>query len=223
MTMTATRLAFAAAVAAGLSASANADTLTGQFGYSHLKPINITSPLASGDVYTVQFNWTRQDAPGDGVDALIPSEFHSACIEPQQGISPGTSHTFTVVTPEAYGYSPLQVSMLQRLWADYYPTIDNADASAAFQMSVWEVIHDVDVDLGEGLFRVNSEIPATTLAASWLGTISSESYSTLNPLPDLAVLQSASAQDQITVIPSPSAGAFAGLAILGVLSRRRRS
>lgn len=213
----------AAAAAAGLSATAQADTLTGRFGYTFLKSINISSPTVNGSVNTVKFNWTRQDAPGAGIEAFIPGQFNSACIEPAQGISPNTNYTFNIVTPEAHGYSPLQVTMLQRLWADHYPAVDHADASAAFQMSVWEIIHDTEVDLGAGLFRVNSNIPATTLAGSWLTSVSSPNYSTINPIPELAVMQSASAQDQITVIPAPAAGVLAGLAFAGLAMCRRRA
>lgn len=212
----------AAAIIAGLASQAHADTLTGRFSYSHLSSINITSPTLSGNVNTVKFNWTRQDLPGDGVEPLLPTLFNSACIEPAQTISSGTNHVFNVLTPAEFGYSPMQVTMLQRLWADFYPQVDTADESAAFQMSVWEIVHDENVDLSAGLFRVNSAIAATTLATGWLGNVSAESYVTSAPLPDLVVLESSTVQNQIAAIPAPATGALAVLAAAGILARRRR-
>ncbi len=210
-------------IATGMPAAANADTITGRFTYEHLQQVNITSPVTSGNVNTVKFNWTRQDSPGPGVDTMIDSTFNSVCIEPSQGISAGVNNIFSVMTPDAYGFAPLQVTMLQRLWADYYPGIDNADESAAFQMSVWEIVHDPSVDLGSGSFRVNSANPAVTLASSWLGAVSSVGYTRSSELPQIVVLQSASAQDQVTaVVPVPATAALAAVALAAMGVRRRR-
>jgi len=212
-----------AAAVLGLSAAASADTITGQFNYTHLKSINITSPTRSGDVNTVKFNWTRQDSPGPGVDSQIASAFNTYCVDLAQVVSANNEYAYNVVTPAAHGFSLTQTTMLERLWADYFPTIDNSDKSAAFQMAIWEIIHDTSLSLSAGTFKVNNAATAVALATGWLGNVSSAGYTTINPIPRLVVLESSSAQDQITVVPAPATGVLAGMGLLALGSRRRRA
>ena len=213
----------AAACAMGASSFANADMITGRFTYDNLQTINITSPTLNGNVNTVKFNWTRQDSPGAGINASISTSFNTYCVDLAQTVSAGTNFTYNVVSPADHGFSLSQTTLLQRLWADYFPAIDTPDESAAFQMSVWEIIHDSTPSLSSGTFKVNSAAPATTLATGWLGVVSSESYSRGSPLPQLVVLESNSAQDQITVVPAPATGALASMGLLALASRRRNA
>lgn len=224
-TMKTTTMKFvaAAAVAMGVSGIAHADTISGAFTTSHGQQINITSPTLNGNVNTVKFNWTRSDTPGAGIDASIATSFNSYCVDLAQVVSANTNYTFNVVSPMEHGFSADQTMLLERLWADYFPTIDSAEKSAAFQMSIWEIIHDPTFSLSSGVFKVNNAAPAAALASSWLSNVSSVSYSTVNAMPQLVVLQSPTAQDQITVIPAPATGALACMGLIALASRRRHS
>ncbi len=212
----------AVVAAVGVSGGARADTITGRFTYQYLQSVNVTTPVSSGNVNTVKFNWTRQDSPGAGIDALIPRDFNSACIEPSQGVSSGVNNIFNVVTMDAHGFSSQQQTLLQRVWGDYFPQINTADKSAAFQLAVWEIVHDMNPDLSSGQFRANTTTPAVTLASTWLSAVSSPGYSRADALPTLMVLQSSSAQDQIVAIPTPATAALSAIGLGAIAARRRR-
>lgn len=220
---TSLRTVAAVALFAGLSASgASADVITARFTSSYGKTMNINSPVLNGDVNTVLFNWTRQDSPGPGIDSTIASTFNSYCIDLAQNVSGNTNYTFTVKTPIEHGFTSNQEVMLRRLFADRLPLVNSANTSAAFQIAVWEIVHDDDFNLASGSFRVTGTGTPVTTAAAWLQEIAAPSYFTENWLPELAVLHSSTAQDQITIVPAPATGALAGLVLMGLASRRRR-
>lgn len=220
---TSNRTAILAAVFAGFAASAaSADVITARFTSSYGKTMNINSPSLNGDVNTVLFNWTRQDSPGPGIDATIPGTFNTYCVDLAQHVHANTNYTFTVRTPLEHGFTPTQEVMLRRLFADRFPLVNSANTSAAFQIAVWEIIHDDDFNLASGSFKVNSTGAPVTTATAWLDAIASPTYVTDNWLPELAVLHSATAQDQITVIPAPATAALAGIGLIGLAARRRR-
>lgn len=218
-----TRSIAVAAVFAGFAVStAGADVITAKYTSSFGKSMNINSPVLNGDVNTVLFNWTRQDSPGPGVDSTIASTFNSYCIDLAQNVHANTNFTFTVKTPAEHGFTSSQETMLRRLFADHLPMVNSANTSAAFQIAVWEIIHDDEFNLGAGSFRVTGTGTPVTTASDWLSEVAAPSYFTENWLPELAVLHSSSNQDQITVVPAPATGALAALGLVGLAARRRR-
>lgn len=213
----------AAALFAGFAIStAGADVITAKYTSSFGKTMNINSPVLNGDVNTVLFNWTRQDSPGPGVNSTIASTFNSYCIDLAQNVQANTNFTFSVKTPAEHGFTANQETMLRRLFADRLPMVNSANSSAAFQIAVWEIIHDGDFNLGAGTFRVTGTSAPVATASEWLTEVAAPSYFTENWLPELAVLHSSSAQDQITIVPAPATGALAALGLVGLVARRRR-
>ncbi len=205
--------------------SANADTIRGTFTFTLDKNVNITSVPTSGSVKTVRFGWDRNDTAGPGVDSTIGDSFTTYCIDLAQHVSPNTSYTFNVMSSVEYGFTIAQNYLLSVLWADYLPLANSNDNSAAFQLAVWELVYDTDGSLSTGSFKANSPAASKSIAQGWLDTIVSPGYVATNPLPTLRILQSDTAQDQLTAITTPVPAPGAGMLTLagcGLLATRRR-
>ncbi|MBX3387487.1 MAG: hypothetical protein KF768_13035 [Phycisphaeraceae bacterium] len=217
----------AVAVAALVAAAghAQADTIKGKFTSTLSKDVNITSAPRSGTVKTVQFAWQRTDTPGAGIDDTIGNAFTTYCVDLAQNVTANTNFVFNVMTPADYGFNAAQTYLLSVLWADILPQVGTSNDSAAFQLAVWEIVYDSDKALTTGSFKANSPDTPKTIAQGWLNTIAAPGYVAINPLPTLRVLQSDTAQDQLTAIstpiPAPGAGVLA-LAGMGILAMRRR-
>lgn len=213
------RIAVSAIAILTFAGVAAADTVRAQYDSRYGRDVNITRDGDTRDIRTVQFNWTRSDTPGPGVDPYIPVNFDSYCVEIGQTIAGGTKYDFEVMTPALAGFSSFQELMLERLWASFFPVVDSSLESAAFQVSVWEITYD-GVDVTDGDFVVNSGNDVRTLAQSWLDTVSDDAYD--GPTQNLVILHHPTAQDQLTPVPAPATAAL-GLLAGGVGARRRRS
>ncbi len=213
------------AVSAG-SAFAGADTLTGQYGgLNELQiGVNVNGSINSINMFT--FNWDRTDLPaGPGVDTTIPDLFLGYCIELTQGVSGGTPHTYLVLDPAAAGLDATDILRLSRLWGSFANLVDSPVKAAAFQMSIYELILDTNVNLSADNFIVQNlmnnpnQTAAKALAESWLAAVIDPNYA--GPVDTLAVLRSETVQDQIVRVPAPGAAAL-GLVGTGLLAARRR-
>lgn len=211
-------LRVAAVLAAGCgSAFAQADTITARYNGLYAQDTDVTQlSVFSGSVQTVTFEWTRQDAPGAGIDSTLPGVFRGYCVELSQNVAPNTDYTFDVVTATQHGFTSLQEMLLGRLWASYQPSVNDGATSAAFQMAVWELAFDTGADLAVGQFTGNSPPAVVVLSQSWLNAITSASYS--GGQAPIAVLESEGVQDQL--VPTP--GSLALLASGSLLITRRR-
>jgi hypothetical protein len=121
-------------------------------------------------------------------------------------------------------------TLLGQLFNEAYgqATID-AMHSAAFQLAIWEIVYDPDLDLGAGSFKVISGNAQTVaLAQSWLDALGNfkDTY-------DLVFLHSATHQDFVTFgrpfnVPEPGSAALLVVALVaiamtaGVRTRRGR-
>jgi hypothetical protein len=215
-------LTIAAILAAlGTPGFAAAETLTADFTHSHFRRAAIMSVPLTGDVNTVTFHWTRRDAAGPGVDGSIPETFTSFCVDLEQVVRTGTEYRFDVLTSEEAGYTPAQDLALRRLWAGHFDDITGPDTSAAFQLAVWELVYDTDLNLSTGSFTSGGPGASKTLAQGWLDGLGGEPLA--GGLPTLRVLRNDDSQDQLTVdIPEPGAAACAFMGIV-MLRRRRRA
>lgn len=208
-----------------LSAAASADTVTAKYTSTYAKTVDITSPVNNGNVNTVQFHWTRQDSPGPGVDGTVPTNFTTYCVDLAQHVSANTNYTFDAMSPAVYGFTATQTTLLENLWSAYFPSINSADTSAAFQVAIWEIVYDTGLSLTSGAFDVNTSGTVRTTAQNWLNAVSATTFVRSGPGINLVVLKSATAQDQLTnappLVPTP-ATAVIGAAGMFLASSRRR-
>jgi hypothetical protein len=220
------RVIAAAGLAAALSgigaAPALADTVEARFTYTNLVVANVVSPVLTGNVNTVRFHWTRIDTPGPGVDDTVAPNFASFCIDLAKHVRANTNYEYEVFAPDEIGWSPSRILSMQMLWADRFHQVNNNDTSAAFQLAVWELVYDTDRSLSTGSFRATAPGSAISIAQGWLDGLTSGT-SANQSLPNLRLLISEGAQNQITVqIPSPGSAACAMLGLAMLTNRRRR-
>jgi hypothetical protein len=215
-------IAIVTAAMGGLAAdSADAATIRGRFTTSNSQNTSITLGSSTRNVNAVKFNWTRTDVTRPGVDATIADQFTTYCVELNQSVSGGNEYLFDVLTPAQAGWTEQQTLAVQVLWADRFADTVTTSGSTAFQLAMWELTHDTGMDLDSGNFRSGGAAGAKSLAQNWLSALG-----TMTPrsgLPEVVILRSPTAQDQVTVlVPAPGAAACAmlGLTLLG--SRRRR-
>ncbi len=204
---------------AAIAACANADTVTARYNGLYQQDTNVTlTSVFSGNVPAVTFEWTRQDAPGPGIDVSLPTVFRAYCVELDQNVAPATDYVFDVQTPAMRGYTPLQEVLLGRLWSSYQSSVVDGDTSSAFQIAVWELAFDTGADLAAGVFTGNSPAAVVALSQSWLNAVSSSGYS--GGQSPISILHNENVQDQL--VPTPgSLGLIAAGSI--VILRRRRS
>lgn len=172
------------------------------------------------------FNWTRTGGTHVGAPQ---GSFSAVCVEIDQFLR---STTYEVINVEdgpkpgiALGAGPMgasKASMLGKLWAAYWAGAQgDADAGAAFQIAVWEVIYDGDSDLFAGDFQADYADLAS--APQWV----QDAQALLDSLPGLTneaalkILSSDRDQDQLVVVPMAEA-VWMGFALLGGVAYRAR-
>ena len=205
-------------LSAAAAATAGADVIQASHTPAHLKNVNVSAPALFDAPFaivpTATFQWTNH-SPG----ADLPAFFDSFCIEAGVPVPEGVIHDFTLLTPAAAGLSQHQQESLARLWHGYRASANTIDTSAAFQLAVWEIVHDDGLDLTSGAFVVNSWGDPRDTAQSWLAAIAADTPPA--PTLEFIVLHSPTVQDQILVVPTP-ASALLLTAATALHARRRR-
>jgi hypothetical protein len=166
--------------------------------------------------------WERVGGTEPGLPTGV---FRTVCIELDQYTRDATYDVIPVANGPRPGLAlsagPMgapKADMVSRLWAAYWDqaNLSAADA-AAFQVSIWEIVYDDDLDLFGGAFRANyANLASSPLfvqtANAWLGGMGS-----LTGSANLVALSSLRYQDQLVMVPLPSA-ALAGIALLACLA-----
>ncbi len=212
---------FAPASAQAATVTAKLNSVTGQsFKYK----------LGASDLTTTAgiFDWTRT-----GGDASNPTgDFKSFCVELDQTLSLGNTFTYEIIATSegpkpglALGAGPMgqtKADMLAKLWAAHFDQalLSNANA-AAFQVAVWEIVYDGNLDLFDGGFQarytnLGSAPVFVQTAQSWL-----DGLGNLTEMAALRVMSNGSRQDQLVMVPLPAA-AWAGLSLIGAVAMRRK-
>lgn len=221
-----TTLALTLAAVAGLAGAgtAHAATIRGTISADFITTVNIQSPVINSTVDTARFRFSRDDTAGPGVDNMLARNFTAYCAEANQGATLFESHLYNVQTGAERGLTSTQEMLLSRLWATKLPEVNTLNESVGFQLAVWEILYDTNLNVTSGPFLVTGSASAATIAQGYLNMVSDGEFSTNLPLPTMKFLQSSTRQDLITAgppIPAAGTGA-AALAGLGLMARRRR-
>jgi hypothetical protein len=144
------------------------------------------------------------------------------CAELTQNFSFNHSYNYTPSVPNDATYT-----LLGRLFHEAYSlALTNPTNSAAFQLAIWEIFNDPDLDLGAGAFHVtnaNGHGAAVTQAQIWLNNLLnySDNY-------EVTLLHNADRQDFITGdcckrdAPEPASTALIGAGLLAMIVGLRR-
>lgn len=188
----------------------------------------------------VVINGLRTGGANDTFNASIATAFTTFCVEVGESVQVGvapfgsggpTPYTHNVTTllgstTNAGGFSgpatfdAVRTANMQRLFGNFYPGTVQSDPtySAAFQLAVWEIAFDTNLDIfsGAGLTITGGDGASMSLAQTFLNVVAADtSYGT-----ELYLLSSSGAQDLITIVPTP--GSIALLGIGGLMAARRR-
>lgn len=166
------------------------------------------------------FMWTRLGGDYDGGGA--EGQYITYCVDLSQHVSYGQTYSFDVIDPLAAplptsGMGSERAGRLSELFGRYWANDFDSDQAAGFQLAVWEIVNDDDLDLEDGDFRVRHAGKAQDWATDWLGSIDGTGPSTA-----LAVMGSSTYQDQVFMIPTPASGLLAGAGVWLLAGRARR-
>lgn len=185
--------------------------------------------------------WNLQGDPSNVLPQAVGSDFITFCIEASESVYLNHRYDFAVVSPELApndGWDEMgsgRAGLLGQWFGAFYQGGQWSDWTSrqamAFQMGVWEIVAETAqvFDLTEGFLEIDNQHSARTLAQSWLDQSAwrQSGASSLSLLALSSPWQGAGCdyQDQIMVVPTPSAAA-AGLTLLvglGVSRRRKRA
>jgi hypothetical protein len=217
-----------AACAAAVASCANAgfDTICATF--------NGVSP-GSGGQYSLNsganwqgygsaglFNWTRTSGTYSGAQG----NFMSFCTELREHVSNGNNYCYDVVSleiaPSSGPMGAAKADQVRELFGRYYSpafgSVLSADAAAAMQLAIWEIVFETSGSLGLGAGSAqftNDNAAAIALAGTYLASI--DGTGPRNN--DIVVMSANGVQDQI--IPTPGTMALLGMGVLAAARRRR--
>jgi hypothetical protein len=171
------------------------------------------------------FNWTKTGGTYNGVSGT----FDAFCLELTETVQEPNSYTYKVV-PLAGGAAPdgdgqftfplsaLQADQMSELFGRFRPTLNAADANAcaAFQLAVWEIVYDPNLVLngvGDSLQFGGGALGVLPQSQALLNAIDGT-----GPRMTLDAFTHPSVQDQVVPVP----GTLALLGLGGLIAGRRR-
>lgn len=209
-----------------------------------------SAAVAQGDVLTLTF---QNVSPGAGVQYSLNSGgdfngttagvmnwvggYETFCIQLEEYISGGQQVTYNVLdvadVPDAEpgAMGTFRAGLIEDLYARNYASIASDEDAAAFQVAIWEIVHERgdtfnpltlgDLGLSTGTARftsVNGNV--LTLAGDLLAGLGGAYNDEFLTFSSLRGLSNETRQDQLIVVPGP--GALAGIIGVAAMRRRRR-
>lgn len=229
-----TFVAVAVALLAGSAGVANAGTVEMRYtGVGQARVVTVAG-MASGSVYAGELVHEFRNGTGDaaGLDGLI----RTFCTEVTQHVS-GSWGLFNLVSADnapspGAGMGEVKATQLALLYdvASGQQHL-SSDYAAAFQMMVWEIVYDFDPTVvgTENLSRTAGNMRFTG-GDSHFGDVSAI-FETLRtsllasngvPSTQIAAVVNGGSQDQLVMIPLPSAGLMGMAGLAGIVGVRRR-
>jgi hypothetical protein len=168
-----------------------------------------------------------------GIDGWNPGDiFKSFCVDVFDNVPPinsaNTGYELVsldeVPKQNAGPMGAVRATRLKKLWANYYSTTFVAQYAAAFQLAVWEIVYDDDLNLTNGNFQVTYAQDATKAQANtWLTGLDNLTIAANKP--NISAVTSNTYQDFVapSPVPEPASIFLFGTSLLGlfVASRKR--
>jgi hypothetical protein len=232
------RTAFLASAAAlAVTAAATADIVDVRFTGTGLGRNVRTSYLGnSQNVFAGQLH--HQFSDGTGEASLLDGPLITYCSELTEYVTNSSREYELTSLPLAPNSDPMGAVSAQALtdiwdFADGLQfatqnTGDNRDFAAAFQIAVWEVVHDYDgslasLDTNAGdltVTRTNGQALSGGIATQLSGLFGAVGGN--SSFDGLRVVTRAGSQDQVVVVPTPGALALCLAAFVPLAGSRRR-
>ena len=200
---------------------APADTVSATF--SNVNPgevLTITSSAPPLARYKGGPECTTLPAPAEA----LTGNFSGFCIDIAQDIYAGQQATWNVAalanapTPGTQ-MGQVKANEIAELWYNNYASIGNsAQAAAAFQIAIWEIINETStkLDVTSGSFTATGDSVTTTLANQWLGAIDTSGNGL--KATGLIALTSMGTQDYVVqAVPVPPGLVLGGVGIFCLL------
>jgi hypothetical protein len=240
-----------AAVLAFASA-ANAATVKAKLTSVDMTTFSVTVVNSSG-TYTEsggagKFHWQGTAANPVGLQGA----FTSFCIDLKDWVSIGGTFTYNLADLKsapiqngtntginaglAGGMGADKADVLSLLFGQHYNDVVDAATAGAFQAAIWEIVYEDAVPTFSTYdvttlnpssstrgFKVNTPTSVTAKANEWLRNLDGSGARM-----SLAAITSSTYQDQIVIVPTPSAvtagfGLLGTLGLAGLVQRRRKS
>lgn len=226
-----TAAVLAATTVAALAGTTLADTINAQF--TGVTPGQNVSIRYDGDNMNTRagvFNFLRSASNPGTLPGFAPT-FQGFCIDLTESVSNGHSYSWNTYslanapTSDAGAMGATRAARLGRLFASQYNGLATAanqsQAYAAFQIAVWEIVHDSGLDLDHGNFKVTNAPSGTeALAQHWLNTLGSGQGWSLIAIDN--VDNDCEGQQGYVLVPAPGAAALMGVGLVASGRRRRR-
>ncbi|MDP1661036.1 MAG: hypothetical protein Q8L55_03890 [Phycisphaerales bacterium] len=193
---------------------------------------SVTMRLSGNNINTSAgaFNFVRT-ADNPGTLAGFAPTFQGFCIDLTEYVQVNHSYSWTTraladsPTSNAGPMGAANALAMGRLFATRFNGLatasNQAQAYAAFQIAVWEIVFDNGLDLSDGSLKcTNAPSGTIALAQSWLNTLGTGAGWSLIAIDDLP--GTAQGHQGYVLVPAPGAAALLGIGWLAV-SRRRRA
>ena len=102
-------------------------------------------------------------------------------------------------------FDPGTVDAVNALWSNAFNLVTDSKTAAAFQFSLWEIVHDTDMDISTGALQLDGKNSTEALAQGWLDNLSDKTWKA-NPLAAISRYQSDKSQDLLVADLSPDIG-----------------
>jgi hypothetical protein len=162
------------------------------------------------------------------LNANFPPAVSTFCIDKDQFIYVGESYTFTIESNLALAPTigdETKAGLITELYDRYYlSTLTDVAAQQAFQLALWDLVHDGPDGRGMSEGRIQANNPQAQNMLSSLGTpYSNHDLAGLH----LLALVSETNQDQLVVVPDPVPAPpgviLASIGVLALLGRAYRN
>jgi hypothetical protein len=216
---------------AALAGTTLADTINARFtGVSPGQTVSVRYDGHNMNTQAGVFNFLRSASNPGTLPGFAPT-FQGFCIDLTESVSNGHDYSWSTYslanapTSDAGAMGATRAARLGRLFANQYAALataaSQAQAYAAFQLAVWEIVHDSGLDLDHGNFKVNNAPSGTeALAQSWLNNLGSGQGWNLIAIDDAS--NDCDGHQGYVLVPAPGAAALVGVGLVASGRRRRR-